>query len=244
MAERQYLRHARGAEIFLIDCDLEEAPEWVETFAAVRRADPDADVVYGVQRARRGGLFERLSGSAFYTLFNLLSADKLPRNLVTARLMSRRFVRALLRHPEVTLMLGALWVRTGFKQVPVPVDKLHKETSSYTLRRRVALMVDAVTSFSSTPLVFVFYLGLFLMGGAALAAAWLAGRWIISGEAPVGWTSLMVSVWAFGGLTVFCQGVLGIYLSQVYKEAKRRPRAIVRRVYGRAVRRPAARDAA
>jgi putative glycosyltransferase len=234
------LRHARGDEVFLIDCDLEEAPEWVEAFAAVRRADPDADVVYGVQRARRGGLFDRLAGAAFYTLFNMLSADKLPPNLVTARLMSRRFVRALLRHPEVTLMLGALWVRTGFKQVPVPVDKLQKPTSSYTLRRRVALMVDAVTSFSSTPLVFVFYLGLFLMGTAGLAAAWIAARWLALGEAPVGWTSLMVSVWAFGGLTVFCQGVLGIYLSQVFKEVKRRPRAIVRKVYGRVARRSVA----
>ena len=102
------LRHARGDEVFLIDCDLEEAPEWVEAFAAVRRADPDADVVYGVQRVRRGGAFDRLAGAAFYRLFNMLSADKLPPNLVTARLMSRRFVRALLRHPEVTLMLGAL----------------------------------------------------------------------------------------------------------------------------------------
>jgi len=234
------LRHARGDDVFLIDCDLEEAPEWVEAFAAVRRADPDADVVYGVQRTRRGGLFDRLAGAAFYGLFNLLSADKLPPNLVTARLMSRRFVRALLRHPEVTLMLGALWVRTGFKQVPVPVDKLQKPTSSYSLRRRVALMVDAVTSFSSTPLVLVFYLGLFLMGTAGLAAAWIAVRWAALGEAPVGWTSLMVSVWAFGGLTIFCQGVLGIYLSQVFKEVKRRPRAIVRRVYGKVARRSVA----
>jgi putative glycosyltransferase len=230
------LHYARGAEVFLIDCDLEEAPEWVEAFAAVRRADADADVVYGVQRVRRGGPFDRLAGAAFYKLFNLLSTEKLPPNLVTARLMSRRFVRALLRHHEVNLMLGALWVRTGFKQVAVPVDKLQKPTSSYSLGRRVALMVNAVTSFSSTPLVLVFYLGMFLVATAGLAVGWLAARWLLLGEIPVGWTSLMVSVWVFGGLTVFCQGVIGIYLSQVYKEAKRRPRAIVRRVYGRAAR--------
>lgn len=231
------LRYARGEQVFLIDCDLEEAPELVAEFDAIRRADPTADVVYGVQRSRRGGPLERLSGLAFYKLFNLLSDVKLPENLLTARLMSRRYVRALLRHPEVTLMLGGLWARTGFHQIAVPVEKLQKPTSSYSLRRRLALMVNAITSFSSAPLVIIFYLGALLMLGSGAAIGWLAGRWLVLGETPVGWTSLMVSIWVFGGLAVFCQGVIGIYLAQVFKEAKRRPIAIVRRVYGRAGRR-------
>jgi len=46
-----------------------------------------------------------------------------------------------------------------------------------------------------------------------------------------GWPSLMVSVWMIGGLVIFCQGVLGIYLAKVYQEAKRRPPTLTREVY-------------
>ena len=56
------LRHARGKRVFLIDCDLEEEPELLGRFDAVLAANPQADVVYGVQSARKGAWFERITG--------------------------------------------------------------------------------------------------------------------------------------------------------------------------------------
>ena len=60
-----------------------------------------------------------------------------------------------------------------------------------------------------------------------------------------GWPSLMVSIWMLGGLIIFCQGVIGIYLAKVYHEAKRRPRTLTREVFepltGERASRPAAR---
>jgi putative glycosyltransferase len=35
-----------------------------------------------------------------------------------------------------------------------------------------------------------------------------------------------------GGLTLFCVGLVGIYLSKVFIETKQRPYTIVRQVYG------------
>jgi len=40
----------------------------------------------------------------------------------------------------------------------------------------------------------------------------------------------MVSIWFLGGLTIFCVGVIGIYLAKVFTETKRRPYTVVRRV--------------
>ena len=47
-----------------------------------------------------------------------------------------------------------------------------------------------------------------------------------------GWASIMVSIWFLGGVTIFCVGVLGIYLAKVFTETKNRPYTIVRRIYG------------
>jgi len=47
-----------------------------------------------------------------------------------------------------------------------------------------------------------------------------------------GWASIMVSIWFLGGVTIFCVGVLGIYLAKVFTETKDRPYTIVRQIYG------------
>lgn len=224
------LAHATGDRVFLIDCDLEEPPELLPAFAAeLDRAG--ADVVYGVQDARRAGWRDRLAAKAFYRLFNLLSTDPIPENVMTVRLMTRRYVDALLGHTEAEFAIAGLWARTGFRQVAVPVAKRRKPTTSYHLARKVGVFVTALTAFSSRPLHLVFYLGLALFAGAALAALALAVGSLLSGEQPAGWPSLIVSVWLLGGLGVFCQGLLGIYLAKVYVEVKRRPVTIVRDDY-------------
>ena len=224
------LRHAKGDRVLLIDCDLEEPPELLAEMTA-RLDEPGIDVAYGVQDVRRGRMIDRWSGRLFYKMFNALSSDKMPENLLTVRLMSRRYLDALLSHTEVEVMLGGLFARTGFRQVAVPVRRQPKGSSTYTLAKRVALMVNAVTSFSNKPLVYVSYLGAAMLGLFGLAAAYLVLSQLIWGEALAGWTSLIVSVWLVGGLIIFCQGVLGIYLAKMFAEVKRRPQAIVREIH-------------
>ena len=130
-----------------------------------------ADVVYGVQAERRGDWFERWSGRIFFKLFNLMSDYPIPENLVTVRLMTRRYVSALLSHGEREMVISGLWVLTGFRQVPIAVTKHSRSKTTYSLRRKVAVLVNSVTSFSSRPLVFIFYLGVVIGALAAAAAA-------------------------------------------------------------------------
>ena len=116
------LARARGELVFLIDCDLEEQPEWLETFHTQLQTS-GADVVYGVQDARRGSWFERISGQLFYKIFNLLSDYPVPSNVSTARLMRRPYVRSLVAHRDRELFIAGLWAATGYRQVAVPVTK-------------------------------------------------------------------------------------------------------------------------
>ena len=224
------LMHARGEMVFLIDSDLEEDPELLEIFYQKFRATR-ADVVYGVQERRKGGLFERLSGAIFFKAFNALSSHPLPRNLVTARLMTRKYVDALVRHQERETLIAGLWVLTGFDQVSLTVTKSSKRRSSYSLRKRIAHFVNAITSFTSKPLVFIFYLGCFILLLSTIAAIDLILRKLLFGTLLAGWASLMVSIWLLGGLTIFCLGVIGIYLSKVFIEVKQRPYTVIKQIY-------------
>ncbi|HUU33215.1 MAG TPA: glycosyltransferase family 2 protein [Vicinamibacterales bacterium] len=227
------LGHARGELVFLIDSDLEEEPELLRSFHETLR-DTGADVVYGVQAARRGGPFERLSGWVFFKLFNLLSDQPIPVNVVTVRLMTRRYVSALVSHQERETMIAGLWALTGFDQVPVTVTKGLNSGSSYSLGRKVTVLVNSVTSFSDRPLVFIFYLGVIIGVGSASAAVYLVVQRLFFGVALPGWPSLIVSVWMLGGLMLGSLGIIGMYVSRIFIETKQRPYTIVRQIHERA----------
>jgi putative glycosyltransferase len=224
------LASARGALVFLIDCDLEEQPEDLSRFHAelTRTA---ADVVFGVREKREGAVFERLSGSLFYRVFNLLSPQPVVPDQLVSRLMTRRYVQALVSHRDREIYLGGLCALAGFAQVPLAVHKSSKGKTTYTLDRRIAAFVNAVTSFSAKPLVYVFYLGCFILLASAIAAGTLVVRRLFFGLMFPGWPSLIVAVCFFGGLTVFCLGLIGIYLAKIFAEVKERPYTVVRASY-------------
>lgn len=225
------LAHARGELVFKIDCDLEEAPELLPEFCEVLQRHPDADAVFGVQQRRKGRWFERLSGSLFYRVFNFLSDTRVPENQCSARLMTRRFVESLTAHRDREVFMSGLLALTGYRQIAHPVTKHDKGSSTYGLGRKLALAVTAVTSFSSRPLVMIFHLGMLIFLGAAIAALCLIVRRLAFGGVLTGWASLIVSIWLLGGITIFCIGLLGVYLATMFSEIKPRPYTIVRRIY-------------
>jgi putative glycosyltransferase len=226
------LAYARGERVFLIDVDLEEEPELLTQFAAAMEHRA-CDVVYGVQVARKGRWFERASGELFWWLFNRLSPQPVAPNMLTARLMTRRYVRSLLRFRERELFLPGLWSMAGFEQVPLAVRKgFHGNQSTYTLRRKLTLAVNSITSFSNLPLIAIFYFGAAISALAVGYLVYVFLRWWLVSQ-PAGWTSVIASVWLLGGLMISFLGVIGIYLSKMFVETKRRPFTIVRKVWRR-----------
>lgn len=227
------LQHARGELVFLIDCDLEVAPETLERFYERLFEAGSADVVYGIQDTRRDRFFDRWAATSFYTIFNWLTTDPIPRNLVTARLMTRRYVRALVAHDEREMTISGLWALTGFEQIPLVVNKTSKGISSYSLPRRIGVLVNNVTSYSSKPLVWIFYLGCIISSLAAVLAAGLVTWWMFFGGFLSGWLSVFVSIWFLGGINLLGSGLIGIYLSKTFTEAKKRPYTTIRAIHQR-----------
>lgn len=224
------LDYSSGEHVFLIDSDLEEEPEWFTDFQEVLTTE-NSDVVYGVQSKRKGSRYEQLSGSIYYRLFRGLTGIEQPDNIVTARLMSRRYVDALLLHRERELNIGGLWVITGFKQIALAVVKHSSSPTTYSFRKKISHLVNAVTSFSNLPLVFTFYSGLIISGTAVCFILLLLAKYLIISTIPSGYTSIVLSIWLFSGLIISFVGIQGIYISKIFTEIKQRPYTIVRHIY-------------
>lgn len=223
------LGHSHGDVVFLIDSDLEEEPEWLDGFVEQLEAQL-ADVVYGYQEQRKGGWFERWSGAIYWWLFLRLSGLELPPNIVTARLMTRRYVDAVALYDEREISMGGIFRIAGFEQVGRPVAKAYKGESTYSLRLKLWHLVSSIVSFSTRPLTFIFAMGV----GVSLVGLVLVIYLVVAGmfwsQSPAGWRTVVASVWLLGGLILSSLGVIAIYLGKVFTEVKARPRAIVRSI--------------
>lgn len=224
------LAHATGDLVFLIDSDLEEPPEILGRFRAEMTRGA-WDVVYGVQRQRRGGLFERASGAVYFTLLNALSDQPLPRNIITARLMTRAYVQALVAHRDREMQISHLWAITGFRQTSLEVEKLSLSPTTYSLAKKIDMAVRHIATTSTKILYIIFYAGLSISAISFIYIGYSLFKYAIYGVGVSGYYSIIVSLWFFGGLTVSILGILGIYIAAILSEVKRRPYTHLRALY-------------
>jgi len=224
------LRYATGDLMFILDSDLEEDPKLLELFYN-KLQETDCDVVYGQQKKRKGGWFERITGHIFYKIFNWVANCKLPRNLITMRLMKKNYVENLLKFTEQEIFMAGLWHIAGFTQIPIIVTKHNSSCTTYSIRKKISLFINAITSFSNRPLIFIFYTGLLICGVAAIYILHLLIRNIFFSTPISGWSSLIVSLWFLGGLIILFLGIIGIYISKIFIETKQRPYTIIKKIY-------------
>ena len=224
------LKHAQADYIFLIDCDLEEAPEELLNFYN-EIIKSKADVIYGVQEKRNGSFINKLIGKIYYKLLCFLTGFQLPENILTIRLMTKRYVNALASHQEKALSIGGVWHQTGFQQKSRPINKRKRKTTTYCFRKRIAAFFDSIISFSHKPLVYIFNFGLITSISALIFSSYILFRKLVFNVSVSGWTSLMMSVWLLGGLIIFFLGVISLYIAKIFTEVKARPLTIVKEIY-------------
>jgi putative glycosyltransferase len=225
------LEYANGDYVLMIDSDLEEAPELLEVYWDEMSKNKDTDVVYGKLLKRKGSVWEKLTGGLFYRLLNFLSGEKMPTDIAFSRLATKKYISSLLLFQEKEIYIGGLWHITGFNQVPVPITKHSKGLSSYTFRKKIEMLLNAITSFSSMPLRMIFHLGVFTTLFSIILSIIFAVRKFIYAEVITGWTSLIVVVLFMSGIIILSLGVIAIYMSKIFSEVKNRPFTIVRSVF-------------
>ncbi len=225
------LFYAKGDYVLMIDTDLEEKPELLLSYWDVLKKQNDVDVVYGIQEQRGGSFMKQFFGKLFYHLLNYMSSENMPTNISFSRLMTKRYVKTLIKFKEREMYIGGLWHIAGYKQISIPIHKSFKGISSYTLNKKLIMVTNAVTSFSNKPLIMIFYLGLIISFFSTLYGFYLIVDKFLFGGIMSGWTSMMVSIWFLSGIIILCLGVTAIYLSKIFIEVKNRPYTIVRHVY-------------
>lgn len=222
-----------GDYIYMVDNDLETPATFLTKCYNEIIADKTIDLVYGVQERRKGHFVEKVGGHIFWNLFNLLSDTKMPANILTECIMSRRFVNELLRLNDANLFLGGMIHWVGLRKKEIECKKgLRDGKSTYTFTKRLQLMIQALTTFSGKPLEMLFYVGLLITACSIIFIFYIIGKKIIFGEAvSVGWTSIIAINALSLGILATSLGLIGLYIYRIYRQVQGRPNYIIKAIY-------------
>ena len=209
-----------------LDADLQDDIDAIDKM--VDKYAEGCDVVYGVRSSRKTDkMFKRTTARAFYKIMRTMGVE-LVYDHADYRLMSRRALDALAEFDEVNLFLRGLVPLIGFKSDVVEYErnKRFAGKSKYPLRKMLSFAFEGVTSMSIKPIRMISVLGFFIFLTSIGMLLYSLIRHF-TGNTIEGWTSIVVSVWAIGGLQLLAIGVIGEYIGKIYLETKRRPKYVV-----------------
>jgi polyisoprenyl-phosphate glycosyltransferase len=225
--------YTHGEAVITMDGDLQHPPELIEKL--IEKWHEGYDVVYTCRVQTQGaGLFKRLTSRCFYLLVNRLAEVNISPGTADFRLLDKNVIESLRAFGERSIFLRGIINWVGYRQAAIRYSAAARYSgeSKYSFLKMLRFAIHGITSFSSVPLYISAILGIVISCCSFIYALLVIYVRLFTERVVEGWTSVMVALLFLGGIHLITVGIQGIYLGQVYKEVKGRPRYLVRRIYG------------
>ena len=212
--------------VISIDADLQQDENAIETF--IDEYHNGAEIVSGIRNDRKtDSFFKKYTALCFYKLMNILGV-KIPPNHSDFRLVSYKGLEILEKYSESGLFLRGFFHEIGLKTAYVHFNVKPRAlgSSKFNFFSLTSLALNGITAFSIVPLRIIAALGVLTILGSFLLAAEVIFEKYYLHDTPSGWATLVVLLAFFGGFQLFCLGIIGEYLGQIFNEVKARPRYI------------------
>ncbi len=221
---------SNGNCVISLDADLQDPPEIIPEM--IEKWKNGAKIVYA-KRLKRDGetFFKKTTARMFYAFINFLSDVPIPQEVGDYRLLDRKVVDFLNNLTEQSRFLRGLVAWSGYKAQYVEFDreKRHSGKTHYSMSKMINFALDGITSFSTKPLHLATYAGFFTGSIGFLGIIYgILGRIFLPGYWVTGWTALFVGIMFLGGVQLITIGIIGEYMSKIYKEVQRRPQYVIK----------------
>lgn len=218
------LDHADADYVVIMDADLQDPPEVVETM--YRKSLEGYDVVYAQRNSRRGDTwFKRATAYLFYRLARRMFRVTLPEDTGDFRLITRKVLTAVQGMREQHRFLRGMVPWVGFRSTGIRYDRdpRHAGVTKYPFMKMLRFALDATFSFSMAPLRFTSVIGMLIVMIAAVGAAYMLYLKLFTNRVVPGLTAILVTITFLGGVQISMLGLIGEYIGRIFEESKRRP---------------------
>ena len=224
------LKNTRGDAVIMIDADLQVPPEEIPRM--VDKLSEGYDIVYGIRTKRLESGIRRLGSWVMsHILFKVTGID-LPDSMSGFTALDRRFVDNLNMFNEKNKFFSGLfaWLSYGRRTaIPVKHAKRNKGQSKYSIRDLVKLTLRFVSSFTTTPLRFSFYIGTMILLLTTLGVCiWLFLCLVFHDSIThLDTVIILAAMGMFTSIQLITLGIVGEYIGNIYQEVKDQPPYVI-----------------
>ena len=212
--------------IITIDADLQDDVDIIEKM--IDKYSEGNKIVYAVRRHRKSDSYgKRNSAQLFYKLMEWLGVKTIY-NHADYRLADRQVIINLEKFNEVNIFLRGIFPLMGFKHEIVLFDRKAREygETKYTVPKMLSFAWQGITSFNTSLLRMVTYVGIIIFLFSIITAIWVVISYL-QHKTYAGWTSILLVLSLFLGINMICLGIIGEYVGKIFYEVKQRPRYII-----------------
>jgi glucosyltransferase len=223
------LRAANGDYVTVMDADLQDPPEMLNTM--FQKIQTGYDVIGTRRISREGEPFIRsIFAKLFYKIINKISNTQMVDGARDFRLMTRQVVDSILQLSEHNRFSKGIFSWVGYKVYYLEYknkERIAGETS-WSFFDLLHYSIDGIINFSETPLNIATFIGIFSCISSFILCLFYLVKTFFWGDAVSGFPTLIVLILLLGGLQLLSLGIIGKYIAKIFLETKKRPNYIIR----------------
>ncbi len=231
MAIMAGFERVRGEVIVTLDADLQNPPEEIPKLLA--SIDSGHDVVGGYRKNRRDSFFRKIASRIINGIRAKITSIRMRDQGCMLRAYRRNIVDSIVASEENSTFIPALAYSYASNPAEVEVDHAARAAgeSKYRLYDLIRLNFDLMTGFSVVPLQMFTLFGMIISILSTFFVIYLFIRRILIGPEAEGVFTLFAILYFLVGIAIMGLGIIGEYIGRIYKEVRRRPRFVIRKVY-------------
>jgi glycosyltransferase involved in cell wall biosynthesis len=213
----------------IMDADMQDPPALLPKMMEILEGG-EYDSVATRRETRKGEpKLRSFFARRFYKLMKRISDVDIVDGARDFRLMKRSMVDSIVSMSESNRFSKGIFGWIGFKTYWLPYENVERVagTSKWSFWKLMKYSFEGIFNFSDAPLKFASWTGFFFMFVSLIMTLVVFIRTLAFGDPVSGWPSLVCIILFVGGVQLFCLGVIGQYISKIYKETKHRPQYIV-----------------
>ena len=223
------MESAKGDYVAVMDADLQDPPERLpEMFDALESGEYDCVAACRSQRDKKT-FFLNIFAKAFYWLMTKMTDVELKEGARDFRMMNRAYLQSVLSLKETNRFSKGIfvWVGHRVKWLSFDFEERQSGKTKWSFWKLLRYAMEGITSFSTVPLTASFGLGVVTCLFAAVMCVKTIIKTLFFHEPVPGYTTIFVCLTFFSGLQFIMLGVMGLYISKIYKEVKHRPPYVI-----------------
>lgn len=221
------LDKSKGNWVVVMDCDLQDRPESI--LDLYQKAQEGYDVVFARRMERVDSSITKFLSGCFYKVYDYFTEGTFDSSICNFSISRRNVIDnyCKMREHNRAFTMFIRWL--GFKETAIDLqaDARFEGKSSYNLKRKLKMAMEIITSQSNKPLLFSIHLGFIISLISFVYIIYLVIRALFIKDILLGWTTIVASIYLVGGVLLAAIGILGIYIGNIFDEAKNRPLYVI-----------------